>query len=367
MYYCIASSSPTPSREFTEVRAQRKRLEERVRALETQLAAAGVPPLSPSALDDSGRNGNGAGAGAASVASSAQVEALKQERDDAVAAADRLRTELESERASLAETRERLRSAEFDVDIYMKEMESIAATYDKAQAKNSQLAQRMADHEKEAVGVMQTKLALVKQAAKAAEERDAAKRALDAASTQAQHLAQQLAEAAQREGELLVRVRELEVQRGQDRIESEGALRGEREAWAAERRDLKRKLDKAASESEEEKSKRRRLAEERDSLQLRVDKLRDGKQALERVQGGSTSGGAGAGATGSGADEELRSLRRLINCSVCHENPKGVMLMKCQHLFCQSCVQARISSRDRKCPGCGVKFAENDVKPFFFT
>lgn len=249
----------TRNRDVTELRAQKKQLEERVRALEARVGKGVVSCMDEDQDEDAGANGAG-GKGASSAAaagpSSAELSKLKQERDGALSEVERLRVELESERTSLEETRARLKSAQDEVQMYMSEMESIAAMYDKAQAKNSLLAVKMADHEKEATAVMQTKLTLVKQASRAAEDRDAARRALEAASAQALSIGHQLSESATREADLLAHARELETRHGQERLELEAGVRTERETWAAEKRELKRKLDKAMSELEEEKSKR---------------------------------------------------------------------------------------------------------------
>jgi E3 ubiquitin-protein ligase BRE1 len=61
------------------------------------------------------------------------------------------------------------------------------------------------------------------------------------------------------------------------------------------------------------------------------------------------------------------ALRKMVNCSVCSTRLKDRMITRCNHLFCSECIQENLASRHRKCPGCGGKFSENDVQPFFFT
>lgn len=66
-------------------------------------------------------------------------------------------------------------------------------------------------------------------------------------------------------------------------------------------------------------------------------------------------------------DKEMAALRKMVNCSVCSTRLKDRMITRCNHLFCSECIHENLASRHRKCPGCGGKFSENDVQPFFFT
>lgn len=68
-----------------------------------------------------------------------------------------------------------------------------------------------------------------------------------------------------------------------------------------------------------------------------------------------------------GEDAEREALRKMVNCNVCSTRLKDRIITKCNHLFCSACIDANLSSRNRKCPGCGEKFGQADVKPFYFT
>ncbi|KAJ3733513.1 hypothetical protein DFJ43DRAFT_994897 [Lentinula guzmanii] len=54
-------------------------------------------------------------------------------------------------------------------------------------------------------------------------------------------------------------------------------------------------------------------------------------------------------------------LMALLKCSTCNLKFRDTILTKCSHTFCRPCVDARISSRQRKCPACGLGFAQSDV------
>ena len=73
--------------------------------------------------------------------------------------------------------------------------------------------------------------------------------------------------------------------------------------------------------------------------------------------------GAGAGAESDMLDMTLGMLR----CSVCKDRFKDCAITRCFHLFCKECIEEILRNRHRKCPACGEKFGQDDVKSVFFT
>ncbi|KHN15380.1 E3 ubiquitin-protein ligase BRE1-like 1 isoform X1 [Glycine soja] len=63
--------------------------------------------------------------------------------------------------------------------------------------------------------------------------------------------------------------------------------------------------------------------------------------------------------------EELEEYRDIIKCSICQDRAKEVVITKCYHLFCYSCIQKVAGSRHRKCPQCSTSFGANDVKSVY--
>ncbi|KAF8070613.1 BRE1 E3 ubiquitin ligase-domain-containing protein [Lyophyllum atratum] len=59
-------------------------------------------------------------------------------------------------------------------------------------------------------------------------------------------------------------------------------------------------------------------------------------------------------------------LMSLLKCSTCRVNFRKTVITKCMHTFCRPCVDARISTRQRKCPACNVAFAQSDVMNLYF-
>ncbi|KAK7373463.1 hypothetical protein VNO80_06872 [Phaseolus coccineus] len=63
--------------------------------------------------------------------------------------------------------------------------------------------------------------------------------------------------------------------------------------------------------------------------------------------------------------QELEEYMEIIKCSICHDRAKEVVITKCYHLFCYSCIQKVAGSRHRKCPQCATSFGANDVKSVY--
>ncbi|KAG6012564.1 E3 ubiquitin-protein ligase bre1 [Claviceps lovelessii] len=65
----------------------------------------------------------------------------------------------------------------------------------------------------------------------------------------------------------------------------------------------------------------------------------------------------------SNSSEEEEMLRTFALCTICRNNFKNAALKTCGHLFCNKCVDDRISNRMRKCPTCSRAFDKMDVMP----
>lgn len=64
---------------------------------------------------------------------------------------------------------------------------------------------------------------------------------------------------------------------------------------------------------------------------------------------------------------QVKELRNRITCSVCHDRWKDCVISKCFHTFCRPCIDERVRTRQRKCPGCGEKFGADDVHKIHLT
>lgn len=64
---------------------------------------------------------------------------------------------------------------------------------------------------------------------------------------------------------------------------------------------------------------------------------------------------------------ELKDLQKIVNCSVCQDRQKSVIISKCYHMFCKECIDSNLKARNRKCPSCKKMFGQDDVKSVWFT
>ena len=66
-------------------------------------------------------------------------------------------------------------------------------------------------------------------------------------------------------------------------------------------------------------------------------------------------------------NEMLDLTLNMLRCSVCRDRFKEVAITRCFHLFCRQCIDLNLSSRHRKCPACGERFGQDDVKTVYFV
>lgn len=57
----------------------------------------------------------------------------------------------------------------------------------------------------------------------------------------------------------------------------------------------------------------------------------------------------------------------MLRCSVCKDRFKHAVITRCYHMFCKECIDENLKSRHRKCPACGEKFGQDDVRVVYFT
>ncbi len=101
----------------------------------------------------------------------------------------------------------------------------------------------------------------------------------------------------------------------------------------------------------------------------RMDAQREMKLKVPKRDRKDDVKGAGAGAGGAESDM-LEMTLGMLRCSVCKDRFKDCAITRCFHLFCKECIDENLrqrNSRHRKCPACGEKFSQEDVKSVFFT
>ncbi|KAF0687569.1 Aste57867_20688 [Aphanomyces stellatus] len=147
-------------------------------------------------------------------------------------------------------------------------------------------------------------------------------------------------------------------------------------------RDHIKKIEKVKGEAEKEKTKyMREVAIVKQTYMLPRTKDEGGsakppceqcevykKKDEEREEKLQTARAAGGGNEMSELDcYELMEARKKLNCSVCQDKPKEVMISKCSHMFCKECMDNNLKARNRKCPTCKKMFGQDDVKGVWWT
>ncbi|KAF2637649.1 BRE1-domain-containing protein [Massarina eburnea CBS 473.64] len=59
--------------------------------------------------------------------------------------------------------------------------------------------------------------------------------------------------------------------------------------------------------------------------------------------------------------ESVQLMEGMLQCQICKSTIKDTVIKTCGHVFCDHCVQDRLTNRSRKCPNCGKAFGNNDT------
>jgi E3 ubiquitin-protein ligase BRE1 len=131
---------------------------------------------------------------------------------------------------------------------------------------------------------------------------------------------------------------------------------------------LETDLTKLKSQLSIVESRCNQLSSDEAKLQKEIKKLEKESHDLKIENAGvkkkcdrlSREGGAGA------LQEEIDAYKTMMGCNVCKQRDKACVITKCFHMFCRECIDTRIATRQRKCPGCALAFSENDVQNIYF-
>lgn len=116
-------------------------------------------------------------------------------------------------------------------------------------------------------------------------------------------------------------------------------------------------IDAATAEKDQ-----RKRAEER-IVRLEKDLESAKRQVAKAAASAAKNKGRRESETADGGEKD--ALHALLQCSSCKERYRNRILTKCYHTFCSVCIDARVSTRQRKCPHCGLAFAVSDVQPLY--
>ncbi|WWC91748.1 uncharacterized protein L201_006695 [Kwoniella dendrophila CBS 6074] len=125
--------------------------------------------------------------------------------------------------------------------------------------------------------------------------------------------------------------------------------------------DAQQIMQQRVAEATAEKEARAKLQDEVDTSAKTIKKLNERQEAITSAERDKDMS-AGEWQM----KEERDKLLKLLRCSCCEQNFKQQVIVKCMHTFCKSCLEARIASRQRKCPACGLAFAKEDIQTLYW-
>jgi E3 ubiquitin-protein ligase BRE1 len=140
--------------------------------------------------------------------------------------------------------------------------------------------------------------------------------------------------------ELSVQHRQLQQKVSENAITSEGHV--------SQIAELKKVLEAKDASCLAAKQAQRESETERESLTAQVAGLKKQVQTWKKKSTGDQT-------------SETSTMEHMIMCQICKSHIKNTVIKTCGHLFCDQCVQDRLTNRARKCPNCGKAFGSNDT------
>ncbi|KAJ6500129.1 BRE1 E3 ubiquitin ligase-domain-containing protein [Mycena vitilis] len=109
------------------------------------------------------------------------------------------------------------------------------------------------------------------------------------------------------------------------------------------------------------------LAEKTVELQKLQEHLTLSKRQVEKQATQLQERAAGSGSSREAElAAELKQTMAVLKCTACKgADFRDTVLTKCMHTFCRACVDARLSTRQRKCPACNTPFGEGQVQTIY--
>lgn len=274
-----------------------------------------------------------------------------------------LRQKLETSKSEKGRLTDVLKSKHEENEAYLSEIETIGQAYDDVQTQNQQLLQQITERD-------DYNIKLVLEGVRARQLQDSLL------------LDKQTLERKIQQGNAMINFCETKAKRIEDQMKScsdqvqkmsETRAQKTSALENTQRRlqDIRRTTQQVSDSLEESQSKVDKSRVSLTDLQIELEKERFEKKRVEedleaarRKHLRLTSDLDGSSVVEK-LRQELKEYKEILKCTVCLERPKEVVITKCYHLFCNTCVQKIIETRHRKCPLCAASFGANDVKPVY--
>uniref|UniRef100_A0A7N0UF77 E3 ubiquitin protein ligase n=1 Tax=Kalanchoe fedtschenkoi TaxID=63787 RepID=A0A7N0UF77_KALFE len=288
----------------------------------------------------------------AELACQQRLSAAEAEKND-------LWEKLDASDRELMELTEAIKIKDAEAETYIAEIETIGQAYEDMQTQNQRLLQQIAERDEyniklvsESVKTKQSyanllseKQALTKQLLQVNTALESVKLRITRSEDQMKILLADAKKSSQEDRHLAI---SLETARW-ELADAEKELKWLKSAVASSEKEyeqIQRKTRDAQVDLENERNERKRLEEELMEMNQKVAELTaaTGEAAIQKLK------------------DEIKECKSILKCGVCSDRPKEVVITKCYHLFCHTCIQKNIETRHRKCPGCGTAFGQSDVR-----
>ncbi|KAK7293410.1 hypothetical protein RJT34_16275 [Clitoria ternatea] len=293
-----------------------------------------------------------------------EAEARSQQRLAAAEAeiAD-MRQKLEASKREMCRLSDVLRSKSEENEAYLSEIETIGQAYDDMQTQNQHLLQQITERDDyniklvlEGVRARQTHDSLVMEKRVIEQEIQQANISMNLYDVKAARIEDQFKFCSDQ----LQRLKEDKIQSSVSLESTQRRLLDIRRQSQQVRDTVMEMQSKIGSsrvtcmelqvELEKERFAKKRVEEDLEVARrklLYLKELNEGSSLTEKLQ------------------QELEEYKEIVKCTICLDRAKQVVITKCYHLFCYSCIQKVAGSRHRKCPRCSTSFGANDVKSVY--
>ncbi|KAJ6594095.1 BRE1 E3 ubiquitin ligase-domain-containing protein [Mycena capillaripes] len=157
-----------------------------------------------------------------------------------------------------------------------------------------------------------------------------------------------------------------------------GHVRKQYEARAMELSGLRREIRELKSQQEAEANRlthcknylverEKELAEKKLELQKMTEDLTLSKRQIEKQSAQLQERAAGSSSSREAElENELKLTMNVLKCTACKGAEfRNTVITKCMHTFCRPCIDARLSTRQRKCPACNLAFGNEHVQTIY--
>ncbi|ONK75057.1 uncharacterized protein A4U43_C03F12870 [Asparagus officinalis] len=289
-----------------------------------------------------------------------EAEAACQQR---LAAAEaemtELRAKMDASQRNLLEIKEAIRVKDAEAAAYISEIETIGQAYEDMQTQNQHLHQQVADRDDYNIKLVSDSVKMKQTISSLLAEKQAKAKQLQQLNSSVESLKMKMARGEEQMkayiGQAIKTSSEnRHVAVNLEKAKMELAEAEKRLRWVksvAESSDKEyeqnqKKILELKMELDCERNERKKLEEEYEELKNEVTEISNESEeaAIQRLQ------------------DEIKECKAILKCGVCFDRPKEVVITKCFHLFCHTCIQRNLEIRHRKCPGCGTPFGQSDVR-----